>query len=111
MSSLTKTHNRVDLILFLASCFAQGDPHYTSFDGKKFNFMGKCEYVFAQDCSKNKLFTVYTKNRRCGWGGASCAASVTVVLAGYKIQFSRVKRTAIVNGVKHTTFPIVRPGE
>ena len=73
--------------------------------------MGKCEYVFAQDCSKNKLFTVYTKNQRCGWGGASCAASVTVVLAGYKIQFSRAKRTAIINGVKHTIFPFVRPGE
>lgn len=95
----------------LASCYAQGDPHYTSFDRKKFNFMGKCQYVLAQDCSESKLFTVYTKNRACGWGGASCTAFVTVILAGYKIQFSRVKRTAIINGVKYTNFPIVRPGE
>lgn len=73
--------------------------------------MGKCQYVLAQDCSESKLFTVYTKNRACGWGGASCTAFVTVILAGYKIQFSRVKRTAIINGVKYTNFPIVRPGE
>ena len=72
--------------------------------------MGTCQYVFAQDCSKSKLFTVYTKNQRCGWRGASCVESVTVVLAGYKIDFSRAKRVAIINGVKYTSFPIVRPG-
>ena len=98
-------------LLFSATCYAQGDPHYTSFDGKKFNFMGKCQYIFAQDCSENKLFTVYAKNLACGWGGASCTAAVTVILAGYKIQFSRVKRRAIINGVKYGNFPIVRPGK
>ena len=54
---------------------------------------------------------MYTKNQRCGWGGASCLAAVTVILPGYKIQFGRVKRTAIINGVKNTIFPITRPGE
>ena len=31
-------------------CSAWGDPHYTTFDGYKFDFMGTCEYVFARDC-------------------------------------------------------------
>ena len=73
--------------------------------------MGKCQYVFAQDCSENKLFTVFTKNRACGRFGAACVDSVTVVLAGYKIQFHRVVRLAIINGVKFTSFPVVRPGK
>ena len=97
--------------LFLATCYARGDPHYTSFDGRRFNFMGKCQHVFAQECSEKKMFTVYTRNQRCGFGGASCVAEVTIILAGYKIQFSRVKRVAIVNGVKYTNFPIIRSGE
>ena len=31
-------------------CTAWGDPHYTTFDGYKYDFMGPCEYVFAKDC-------------------------------------------------------------
>ena len=96
--------------LFLALCSATGDPHYKSFDGLRFNFMGTCEYDFAKDCSADKLFAVRTLNRRCGFG-VSCAAAVKVYIAGYHIQFSRTLRTAIVNGVRLTQFPIIRPGK
>ncbi|XP_028417633.1 uncharacterized protein LOC114542082, partial [Dendronephthya gigantea] len=90
-------------------CWAHGDPHYRSFDGLTFNFMGTCEYDFAKDCSVNKLFTVRTTNKRCGWG-VSCTASVKIYIASYHILMTRVRQTAIVNGVKITRFPLFRPG-
>ncbi|XP_046854880.1 fibropellin-1-like [Xenia sp. Carnegie-2017] len=94
-----------------STCIASGDPHYTSFDGKRFNFMGDCEYDFAKDCSENKLFTVRTKNTRCGRRVTqACTAAVKIYIAGYFIQFTRQRRSAVVNGVRLSQFPIVRPG-
>ena len=95
----------------LAICEAHGDPHYTTFDKRKFNFMGICDYVFAEDCSGDKAFSVVTKNIACGlFRSASCTAAVTVRIAGYEITLSRAVRTAVVNGVKIRKFPIKRPG-
>lgn len=31
-----------------ATCFVYGDPHYLTFDGRHFGFMGKCTYILAQ---------------------------------------------------------------
>ncbi|XP_046857656.1 neurogenic locus notch homolog protein 2-like [Xenia sp. Carnegie-2017] len=91
------------------TCSASGDPHYTSFDGKRFDFMGDCEYEFSKDCSKNKLFTVLTKNVRCG-RRVTCTAAVKIIIAGYFIQLTRQRGTAVVNGVRLSKFPIIRPG-
>ena len=91
-------------------CYATGDPHYRSFDGLAFDFMGTCEYEFAKDCSSNKLFTVLVVNQKCGLR-VTCAAAVKIYIASYYIKFTRALRTVIVNGVKLTKFPVIRPGK
>ena len=32
------------------TCQAKGDPHFTTCDGRRFDYMGKCVYVTAETC-------------------------------------------------------------
>jgi len=65
-----------------ASCYATGDPHYTSFDRYRFNFMGECEYAMVQSCGSND-FVVSANNDACGSRpGISCVRGVRIKVAG-----------------------------
>lgn len=102
-----------NISLFQASCRASGDPHYTTFDGKRFDFQGKCEYIFAEDCSVGESFKVWTKNVACGRAsrGASCVSFVRVIIGRFEIKLTQERGAAIVNGAKITQFPCKRTGE
>ena len=43
-------------------CHASGDPHYISFDGTYFDYMGGCQYVFSQECGENPIYKVIQNN-------------------------------------------------
>ena len=55
------------------TCSVYGDPHYTTFDGKRFLFEGRCKYTVAEDrcgsLNNDGLFSVVMENILCGSTG------------------------------------------
>ena len=84
-------------VLVEATCKARGDPHYTTFDGKRYDFMGKCEYVLVRD-SVNNTFEVRQANEPCGNGVPTCTRSLTVIFGDLNIELRR--GTTLVNGAE-----------
>ncbi|KAL9966350.1 hypothetical protein ACROYT_G024405 [Oculina patagonica] len=87
-------------------CSATGDPHYITFDGLQFSFMGKCQYILAKDCINNS-FTVLVDNVECGSDGTvSCTKNVYVHLNGTTITI-RGGGTVLIDDIKVANFPSV----
>ncbi|KPP59383.1 SCO-spondin-like, partial [Scleropages formosus] len=85
--------------LCAGTCVATGDPHYVSFDGRFFSFMGDCEYVLAQE--SNGQFSVSAENVPCGTSRVSCTKSVTFTVGNTAIHLLRGKAVSV-NGVPVT---------
>lgn len=65
-----------------ATCTTYGDSHFTTFDGKDYDFQGACNYVLAKGAIDSVGFTVTIQNVMCGTESVTCAKSVTISLVG-----------------------------
>lgn len=98
-----------------ATCSAYGDSHFTTYDGKDFDFQGACNYVLSKGAiESNEGFTVTIQNVLCGTQGVTCAKSVKISLIGEEPESITLNSDVSVPGSllsKSETNEIVRHGK
>ncbi|NXL83210.1 FCGBP protein, partial [Alectura lathami] len=53
----------------ISTCWAIGGPHYRTFDGKSFDFMGTCTYTLTKTCGTDPSLPIFSVVIRNGHRG------------------------------------------
>ncbi|XP_027475704.2 IgGFc-binding protein isoform X2 [Zalophus californianus] len=87
------------VVMGSATCQALGDPHYTTFDGRRFDFMGTCVYVLSRTYKTRpglQQFSVLQEN--VAWGNGKVSV-ITVQVANFTLRLEQKQWKVTVNGV------------
>ncbi|XP_072321727.1 mucin-5B-like [Eucyclogobius newberryi] len=71
-------------------CSIYGDGHFITFDDKRYDFNGQCQYTLLQDyCSSttNGTFRILSENMPCGTTGTTCSRTFKMYLGEAEYQF------------------------
>ncbi|NWR81445.1 FCGBP protein, partial [Centropus unirufus] len=86
-----------------STCVATGDPHYTTFDGHRYDFMGTCIYQLAALCSDDPTlvpFSVTVENNNRGSHVVSYTKVVTLEVYNMTLSLSQEHPQKLkVNGI------------
>nr|XP_023969614.2 zonadhesin-like [Chrysemys picta bellii] len=80
-------------------CVAAGDPHYTTFDGRLFHFMGTCSYTLTQTCNASAGLPGFSVEATNEHRGASTQVSyvraVAVEVFGHRVALLKGRRVTV----------------
>ncbi|KAJ0006358.1 hypothetical protein NQD34_013631 [Periophthalmus magnuspinnatus] len=71
-----------------STCIASGDPHYTTFDKRKYNFMGNCTYLMSAPCNVSSPYYEVHADNENRWNNPSISyvKAVHTYVHGMKIS-------------------------